>query len=1292
MESSFGLRLCSAVSCLLVSLSFAHAQTSLLTQSSTWDEKDLVTLHGTVHPMARPEYDQGKVGDDLSVPRMLLMLARPAGRQNDLDQFLRQVHDPGSSVYHHWVTPAEFGTRFGATDEDSEIVAEWLRSHGFAVARVTQGKSFIEFSGSAGQIAEALHTEIHRFSAHGKTFYANSKEIAVPAAIAFRIAAFAPLNNLPLSSYAKRVGTAAVSRSGVQSHAQFTLTENGQPFYALGPEDFATQYDVAPVYAAGLNGAGQTIGILGEYNLNLALVDAYRKLFNLPASNVQVIVDGQDPGDGSAPNVEGYLDVETSGAIAPAATINFYIAGAEATSTEVWNPLTLAALRAVEDNQASILSASFGECEQDLGESGNQVWQGLWEQAAAQGQTVFVSSGDSGPATCDVIGTTASGQLIMPSVSVNGLSSTPWNVSVGGTDFYYSDYASGAPSAASLWNQSNDTSNGSLKASLPEQPWDDALGFDVLADQGDAAGGGGVSNCSQETTQASGGQPACIAGYAKPLWQNAPGVPSDGARDLPDVSLFASNGANLSAAPICAEPGDCAAGGEQQLTLVGGTSVSTPSMAGVMALIDQKYGRQGQANYTLYALARQQPNVFHDITIGTNDITCPEILESPACDVAVANQPFVDSYGIYAAGPGYDLASGLGSIDVSQLLNNWNKVSYAASTTTLQVTPATVVHGSPVTASIVVKANSGTEVPTGNVALEASFGTTIPQNVPVALTNGAASANLASLPGGSYQLTAEYGGDGTFAASSSAPVSLTVTPENSTTSLTALPNSPIGQIAYGDAPVFTAVPSGVLSRTSGLATGNVTFTDGGTSATVPLDGLGVATWRPESFAMGTHTITAAYSGDASFAASVSTPLSLNVVKPTPLLYVVTDTQFSGCAQGLTSCGTGNGIVYQPGSNMVISVFMGGGDGTPPTGAVTVNFGSLSQTVALAPIANIAAGWATFNNVPSGSYALNAAYVGDGNWGPATYTASAPFVFGASNLPTTPATTTTTLTLSPGSVDSSGSVTFNVGVTASSSQNGCFLGTNAATLYASSVSFAFVPLTCNVVSGAVSITGSATVPATELPPGSYQVVAEYQGLPGIQESSFSNSVPLAVTVTDFSLAAMGKNFSMAAGGSLAIPVLLGGPSSSTIAVNLSCAVSSPSLTCTVSPTSASVTGSESATIAVNAFTTSAAATARHDPRRGSGFLLRSGEGIALGLFVFMALPNRRQATKLWVALAACVIAVGVAGCGASSSGSSSPAPGNSGPGSVPAPAGNYTVTVTGISGGISHSSTVYVQVQ
>jgi hypothetical protein len=714
-------------------------------------------------------------------------------------------------------------------------------------------------------------------------------------------------------------------------------------------------------------------------------------------------------------------------------------------------------------------------------------------------------------------------------------------------------------------------------------------------------------------------------------------------------------------------------------------------MAGVMALIDQKFGRQGQANYTLYALARQVPAVFHDITSGTNDVTCHIPLAPPDCDVPVPDQPILDSYGIYSAGPGYDMASGLGSIEVNQLLSNWSTVAQAASSTTLQVTPSSVVHGQAVTVSVAVKSNSGTQNPTGNVELKASPGTTIPQNAPLALANGAASTSQTNLPGGSYELTAEYGGDGNFAASSSAPVSLTVTPEASTTTLSyiapvalisnLLPN---GEIPYGASAVFTAVPSSAVSQTAGLATGTVTFTDGGTTLTVPLDGKGVATWRPLSYAMGAHTVTATYSGDSSFAPSMSTPLSITVVRATPDLQVVPDAlAIVACAPGLNGCGS---EVYQQGSHITFSVLMRGGIGTPPTGTVTVNFGSMSQTVTLTTLAGVAAGLATFPSVPAGSYALSATYAGDDNWAFATYLAPSPLVFGPPNPGVTSTSTTTSLTLSPSSTDSSGSVTFNVTTTLVSNQSGCWIGTGLAILYSDGVSFRGVPLSCNLVNGVVTITGSTTVPASELPWGTYEVVAEYMGTVN-QLSSFSNSVPLSVTVTDFSLFAIGKNLHVASGKSLTIPVTLGGPSSNTVTVVLTCTTSSPTIGCTVSPVSASVIGSTSATLTINAFTTSSASGVSNTRPFGNGWPIRAGVDLALAFLVFVLLPGRSRMTKLWVILA-CVTFSLAPGCGSSSNSMQQ----QTGPVVTNAPPGSYTVTVTGVSGSITHNSAIYVYVQ
>jgi hypothetical protein len=1241
-------------------------------------------------------------------------MARSPERETALRQFLHNAHTAGSPEYHKWLTPEEYGERFGATDDDLQVVSGWLQAQGFTVNRVTRSRAMVEFSGTAATVREALHTEIHKYVAPDKTFHANSSEIAVPEAIASRVSTFAPLNDLPLSSYVKPIVTATYSRATHRAVPDDTTTESGNPyFYALGPEDYATQYDIAPLYKAGTDGTGVTIGIVGTSNINLALVDAYRTLFGLPAGHAQVIVDGSDPGDAIAPNVEAYLDVEASGAVAPGATINFYVASGQPFE----DVLALAALRAVEDNQASVISVSYGECEQSLGEAGNQLWAALWAQAAAQGQTVMVSSGDTGPTSCPFV----NGLQSPSTLSVNGLSSTPWNVSVGGTDFYYSDYASGAPSAATLWNQTNDLSLGSLKASLPEQPWSDALGLNAIPANWTEgivtpsdAGGGGVSTCSQETVPAAGTIPSCIAGYAKPDWQNAPGVPNDGARDLPDVSLFAATGANLSAWAICVYPWECdaTAGVQPHVLLVGGTSAASPAMAGIMALVNQKYGRQGQANYTLYQLARQIPSVFHDLTLGTNDVLCANLFPSNPVGNSggICNTPVpglgstpIESYGIYSAGAGYDLASGLGSLDVNQLIQNWNKATFTATATTLQLSPSNVVHGAAVTVAASVTAGSGSGTPTGNVVLTTSSPTPTPQNTPLALEKGTASANLTNLPGGTYTVTAQYGGDATFAVSASAPVSLTVTPEASTTALNGVyaytGASPVivqrGTIAggasvpFGSAWFFEAAPSGQTS--TGLATGTATFTDGSTTAIVPLNINGVATWSPQSLALGAHSVSVKYSGDASYSGSSAGPLAFTVVKGTPAL--------TAAPEGFTQVGSGNPptIGFAASSNLIVHVILRNqGSVVPPTGNVTVNLGSMSQTYTLTANSYLNEGlsnvFATFNNVPAGTYTLSASYAGDSSWNASTYTDPDPVTFVAVPV----SKTTTTLTLTPSNVDSSGSVTFNVTVQASAPAMGDFTSNfyGVVGLYANGTEFASISLPVPTVAGATTFTGSQQIAATQLPLGALQVTAAYEGFISFAPS-VSAAVPLTVTASDFQLSAVGANLAVKSGGSLSVPVDLGGSYGNTIAVSLTCAGSSSSIGCAIAPGSVSVSGSSTATLTVNAYipgtSSSSSGSSVRVPGRPANRWLPVGGTIALSLAFGWLLPPRRRRILLSLLLGAVMSASLFVGCGGSSAHSTPPITPTP-PANVDAQPGNYSVVVTGVSGGITHNTKVSFVVQ
>lgn len=979
------------------------------------DDRVRITLKGNVHPLAQPRYDQGPVSDFFAANRMFLLLQRSPEREAALQHFLQDAHRAGGSNYHRWLTPKQFGALYGPTDSEIAAVSGWLQRQGFSVARVTKGKTAIEFSGTAGQIRSAFHTEIHTYSVNGEQRHANNLDPQIPAALAPLIAGITPMNDFQPKSYIKVLGKASYDPSTHKFVPNWGFP-NGQGLLNLGPGDFAVQYDLNPLYTAGVTGTGVTIGLIGASNVDPVVVATYRSFFGLPASPVNVVIDGLDPGENYAAT-ESFLDVEEAGAVAPGATINLYTSA----GTSVQNGLYLAAQRAIDDDVANVLSTSYGTCEQNLGSSGNQFWVSLWEQAAAQGQTSFVSAGDGGPAGCDDFN---SDQPAQYGSAVNGFSSTPWNVSVGGTDFYYSSYnGSAAAQQAELATDWDLTPTliptTSLLQPVTEQPWNDSFGLNLQNggvysgnNPSIVAGSGGASNCATGIDATTGIYSSCTAGYPKPSWQSGTGVPADTVRDLPDVSLFAAAGENDTFYPFCASEGDCVlSDGDLTIGIVGGTSASSPAMAGIMALVNQKYGRQGQANFVLYPLAAQHPSAFHDVTVGSNVVPCEA--STPDCTLSVATDNTKGNYTLgYDATPGYDLATGLGSVDANLLLQYWNSLTFKSTSTTLSLSQTTFTHGTKITVNTGVTGSSGT--PSGAVAL---MTTASPQSntalSALPLQSGAASATVNNLPGGQYEVTARYGGDNFFASSTSTPVTVNVTPEASTLSLFGsyyvadtntsgtLANGasyPYGAaIAIDAQTVATNVPPG---STDGAATGTVVFTDAASTGTINSGSLSVglastAVWVPTAFSTGTHSISARYSGDGSFNPSTSSmPLNFTITKATPAAQL----------SGSSSAGKGQSEALQ------VAV-ANDSAASPPTGTATFYFGNtVLGTATLAPSLiyyPFLASAATLNvtSLPVGTDTVTAKYSGDANYqavssNPISVTVMQPATLTASASPTT----------------------------------------------------------------------------------------------------------------------------------------------------------------------------------------------------------------------------------------------------------------------------------------------------
>ncbi len=852
---------------------------------------DRVIFKGNTHPLSARAYDRGPVSPSQPVQRMLLLLKRAAGQESDLDALLRSQQDPSSSAYHRWLTPQQFGQLYGSSDEAIALVTTWLKAQGFDGITVNNGRTVIEFSGTAGQVQSAFQTAIHRYEVNGETHIANQSDPSVPAQIAPYIGGIVSLNDFGRRSMLIRGPKGTMTRG--QPHPElapgespdFTAPSPGlnTTFYWLSPYDFATIYDLQPLWNAGLDGSGQTIAIVGRTEIRSSDVDQFRAFFGLPANSPKIVIAGPDPGF-REDELESDLDVQWSGAIAKGATIELV----SSASTEVTDGVDLSALYIVDNNLAPVMSESYGACELFMGTAGNAFESALWQQAAAQGITVLVSSGDQGSTACDP--TTDGEPTAVHPMAVNGVASTPYNVAVGGTDFnQYENWTT-------YWSSKNDpATKESALGYIPEIPWNDSCGSTTLqgiagVDAADACTSGVLAVLNSNTIATSGGPSSCTTsdgsdatscegGWPKPLWQTGPGVPADGVRDVPDVSLFASNNVYNSRYIVCdiddTRGNGCdPAAATQSFVAVGGTSASAPAMAGVMAIINQKYGRQGNANITLYRLATGSSgsSIFHDVTTDGNRVACTS--ESSDCVVpAGAQEPFGTTKG-HDSTAGYDMVTGWGSIDIANLVNKWGSVKLTSTTTSLTLNngtaAVTAVHGTAIQAQVDVTSSTG--VPTGGVSLIGA--TANGSNFLGVLQAGAVSAATNSLPGGSYAVTAHYSGDTTFASSDSSAVNVNITPESSTTKVSVLNYDPVAHTVeptatapYGSLLVVRADVAGASGH--GFATGSVSIADHGNSlGNLNLNPQGTAEVIPTNLLLGgKHTLKSSYSGDPSFEAS-----------------------------------------------------------------------------------------------------------------------------------------------------------------------------------------------------------------------------------------------------------------------------------------------------------------------------------------------------------------------------------------------------------------------------------------
>jgi Pro-kumamolisin, activation domain/Bacterial Ig-like domain (group 3)/Putative Ig domain len=618
-------------------------------------ESELQRLTGNPGPSAQSSTDLGRVAADFPQEHILMMLKRPAAQEQALDRFMQQQYDAHSANYHRWLTPEQFGALFGPATGDIEQVTQWLTQHGFTVNRVAAGRTFIDFSGTAGMVTAAFHTEIHRYQHGGEQHVANAGDPLIPAALATVVSGFRALNDFYPKAEAHKPTMARLDRSTGKwsrvAQGHFTTDYGAGTDYVVGPQDFAEIYSINQVWQQKIVGTGQTIGVIGDTELEAGDITNFRDQFGISTlgPNGSVVVDHPPTTVCAAPNpaspdLEGYIDAEWAGATAPDATIDFVTCA----NSGVTSGTDLAAAYIVQDaahaKQDAVLNSSYGYCEEIPQSESNQFYVQLWQQAAAEGITVVVASGDTGGAECDE---PLSFTYVDHGLAVSGEASTAYNIAAGGTDF--SDVFSGT--TAKYWSATNSSTLQSAQSYIPETPWNESCGSPLVL-QGfnqqngtsfaTSYGANGLCTYASKLPEdfflisptfiPSAGSGGLSTVSARPAWQTGvTGLPSGNARALPDISMFSSSGLTWGHSLIFCYSGNGSGCDFSDANTVfadtdGGTSFVSPAFSGIMALINQKTGeRQGQANNILYPLAAQQ-FVSSTSTTAPNLATCAAYL------------------------------------------------------------------------------------------------------------------------------------------------------------------------------------------------------------------------------------------------------------------------------------------------------------------------------------------------------------------------------------------------------------------------------------------------------------------------------------------------------------------------------------------------------------------------------------------------------------------------------------------------------------------------------------------
>jgi len=1293
----------------------------------------LVQLTGNTKHYAKPEYDKGRLPSSAALESITLTFLPSAAQQQDLDYLLAAQHNPASPLYHQWITPAEYAARFGVSANDLQKISNWLTSQGFSIVSQSPAGNSITVRGTVNVVETAFQTEIHQYLVNGQLHFANATNPSLPQQLAAMVAGIQGLDNFfPQPKFIPAVQSS--------TSPLFTSSESGSHF--LSPSDFATIYNTTPFYSAGLHGESQTIAIVGQTSIYTNDIIAFRSAASLPSLTYTSSLSST-----STPYLSTYcvssvtsnctkvstsdlpesdLDIELSGGVAYNANLLFVYDP----QSSVFNAYEYA----INNNLAPIISISYGECEdyvQSLGNVENKseatTLQVYTKEGNSQGQTTIVASGDSGAAACDTSSTTTSA---VDGLQVDIPADIPEVTAAGGTEFYPDAAASctsgscngSTPSvyAGTSWWQGTPSSTDVLSSAtgyIPEVVWNDNAVY-VPQKAGFAGGGGGISQA-----------------FAKPSWQTTLTTPADTAsgtvttqRDVPDIAMNASayhdaylvctqlfNSSNVAQGTSCTN--GFRNGSNGGLTAYGGTSTVAPSFAGILALMEQRnHTTYGNLNTELYSLAGNSTtyaSAFHDVQPQSSGVLFGANNNNDPCTIGKQNCT-TGTMG-YSTLVGYDLATGLGSVNGYNLAVAANPLTPTSVALSYLPDPVTTLSGTvTLTATVQPAPPSSSVTPTGSVSFTVN-GSALSGN-PYSLSGGSGIATASAtvnFPGSGVQtVSASYTGDTNFIGSNSSTsltvskVTPTVTVTPTSYSITTLQSLQVTVSVSG-----TPTATGTITLTAGTYnSGAVNLTNGSATFTIPAGSM------PANL----NTIVGIYSGDNNYASTTGSSSFVTVSKVTPTVSVTPTTYSISTIQSLQVTVAVSGTPTATGTVTLSS-------GTYSSGAITLTSGSAIITI---PAGSLA----------SGNNTLSASYSGDSNYATATGTSNTVTV--SKVTPTVSVTPTTysistiqslqvtvavsgtpsptgTVTLTSGTYSSgainltSGSaiITIPAGSLASGSDtlSASYSGdSNYATATGSSATVSVGKLTTTVSvaasattmlnlqplnvtvtltgqpsptgtvtltsgtysSGAVGLTSGSViiaVPANSLAVGTDTLTATYSGDAIYAGNVGTTSVSVVPVIASATTPAQ-----VVPGASTTATITFASGSTYSGTMALTCSLTSSPTgaqtlpTCSLNPTSITLAASGTATSTFTVYTSAATTSSLAQPSwRGLG-----GSGAALAGLLLLVLPRRRRAMGLLLCLLAIVI-TSATGCG----GSKSSAANNIN--TIPATsAGSYTFTVTG----------------